>query len=176
MIDVGRLCIKTAGREAGRVCCVVKKVDAQFVLVSGPLTHVRRRKCNILHLEPLTETLEIAADATDADLSKAFAASAILQKLGVTPPSKEELKQREQQRAEKDKAKAARAEKERKEREAFQKRAAEEAAKKQEEKKAEAKKPRTKPATGKVEKTAKPEPAAVRPEPASPREPPAPPS
>lgn len=74
MFDIGRLCIKTAGREAGKYCVVLKKIDDNFVLVTGPrsLTQVKRRKCNILHLEPLKETLKIEADASDDEVIKAY--------------------------------------------------------------------------------------------------------
>ena len=49
MFDVGRVCLKTAGREAGRYCVVVKKMQDNVVLVTGPreISGVKRRKCNI---------------------------------------------------------------------------------------------------------------------------------
>ena len=77
------MCVKTAGREAGRYCVIVKKVDANFVLVTGPksLTKVRRRKCNIEHLEPLMEKVSIKADASDEEVTKAYKADGILAKL-----------------------------------------------------------------------------------------------
>ena len=48
MLEVGRICLKTAGREAGSYCVVLKKVDKEFVLVTGPraVTSVRRRRCS----------------------------------------------------------------------------------------------------------------------------------
>ncbi len=59
-IEVGRLCIKTAGREAGEKCVVVDIIDEKFVEVVG--TSVKNRRCNINHLEPLTESIEIKSD------------------------------------------------------------------------------------------------------------------
>lgn len=56
MFDVGRVCIKTAGREKGSTAVVVDKIDDNFVLIDGG---VRRRKCNILHLEPLPKIIDI---------------------------------------------------------------------------------------------------------------------
>ena len=47
-LEIGQVCIKTAGREAGLICVVVDKIDENFVLVDG---QVRRRKCNVLHLK-----------------------------------------------------------------------------------------------------------------------------
>ncbi len=52
MTEVGTVCLKIAGRDAGMKAVVVEKLDKEFVLIDG---QVRRRKCNIKHLEPLTE-------------------------------------------------------------------------------------------------------------------------
>lgn len=59
-IEVGRLCIKIAGREAGAKCVVVDIIDEKFVEVVG--TSVKNRRCNINHLEPLAESIEIKSD------------------------------------------------------------------------------------------------------------------
>lgn len=56
MIEVGRLCVKLAGRDAGRKCVIVDVIDKNFVLVDG---ETRRRKCNVCHLEPLGQVLSI---------------------------------------------------------------------------------------------------------------------
>jgi large subunit ribosomal protein L14e len=69
MIDVGRICVKTAGRDAGLKCVVVDVIDDNFVLIDG---ETRRRKCNILHLEPLDKTVELKKGASHADVVKAF--------------------------------------------------------------------------------------------------------
>jgi len=54
-IEVGRICVKIAGREAGRKCVIVDIIDENYVLITGPkqLTGVKRRRCNINHIEPL---------------------------------------------------------------------------------------------------------------------------
>ena len=56
-IEVGRKCIKTAGREAGKECEIVAIIDAiideNFVEVKGD--EVKNRRCNINHLEPIME-------------------------------------------------------------------------------------------------------------------------
>lgn len=84
ILDVGRLCIKTAGREAGKLCVIVKKVDETFVFITGPkeLTHVKRRKCNIAHLEPLHETIKIKSDAPDTEIVSEYKKSNIVEKFG----------------------------------------------------------------------------------------------
>jgi large subunit ribosomal protein L14e len=88
MFDVGRMCIKVAGREAGKYCVVVKKLDSNFVLVTGPrsVTSVKRRKCNILHLEPLKESLKIKDDASDEEVIKAYEEASIFTKLDLQKP------------------------------------------------------------------------------------------
>ncbi len=71
-IEIGRICVKTHGREAGQRCVVVDIVDENFVLVSGPqkLTGVRRRRTNVRHLEPTQEKVQIKTGASDDDLLK----------------------------------------------------------------------------------------------------------
>ncbi|MEK6949443.1 MAG: 50S ribosomal protein L14e [Nanoarchaeota archaeon] len=71
MIEIGRVCIKTAGRDAGLKCVIVEILDDKFVLIDG---ETRRRKCNILHLEPLKEVIKIKKGASHEDVSKEFEA------------------------------------------------------------------------------------------------------
>jgi large subunit ribosomal protein L14e len=91
MIEVGRLCLKIAGRESGRYCVVVKKMDENFVLVTGPreLTSVKRRRCHIDHLEPVTESLDIKSDAPDSEILEAFQKANLVTKLGLEPGKSE---------------------------------------------------------------------------------------
>ncbi len=71
-IEIGRVCVKTHGRESGQRCIIVDIVDENFVLVSGPkkLTGVRRRRTNVRHLEPTQEKIQIKTGASDDDLLK----------------------------------------------------------------------------------------------------------
>ncbi len=69
MIEIGRLCVKIAGRDAGSKCVVVDTIDKKSVLIDG---ETRRRKCNISHLEPLAEVIKIKKGASHADISKEF--------------------------------------------------------------------------------------------------------
>ncbi len=66
-IEVGRICVKLYGREAGRKCVIVDIIDENFVVITGPknLTGVRRRKANIDHIEPLDKKIEIPKGAED---------------------------------------------------------------------------------------------------------------
>jgi len=68
IMEPGRVCVKLAGREAGKKCVVVEAADKNFVVVLGE--GVRRRKCNVTHLEPTSETLKIKKSASDADILK----------------------------------------------------------------------------------------------------------
>lgn len=70
MFDVGQVCIKIAGRDAGRTCVVVQVLDAGFVLVDG---QTRRRKCNVRHLEPTAQSIGIKSGASHADVKAALA-------------------------------------------------------------------------------------------------------
>ncbi len=69
MIDVGRVCVKIAGRDAGKKAVVVEKIDSNFVLIDG---ETRRRKCSINHLEPLNKTLDIKKGDAHAKVATAF--------------------------------------------------------------------------------------------------------
>ena len=53
---IGRICLKLAGRDAGRKCAIVEVVDDRFVVVDG---NVRSKKVNVKHLEPLAEEIEV---------------------------------------------------------------------------------------------------------------------
>ena len=60
MIEIGRVCVKTAGRDAG-LKCVVIDIDKKLVLIDG---QTRRRKCGIAHLEPTKDVLKIKKGAS----------------------------------------------------------------------------------------------------------------
>ena len=69
MFSVGRLCVKISGREAGRKCAIVNVIDDSLVLIDG---NVRRRRCNVRHLEPLKDTIEIKKDASHGEVEAEF--------------------------------------------------------------------------------------------------------
>ena len=68
LITIGRVCRKIAGREAGRICVIVDIIDKNFVLIDGP--KVKRRRCNIKHLEPLEVVLDIKKGASKEEVVK----------------------------------------------------------------------------------------------------------
>lgn len=72
--DIGRICVKLSGREAGKKCIVLDIVDKNFALITGPpkLTEVKRRRVNIQHLEATQDRIEIKKGATDDEVVKAL--------------------------------------------------------------------------------------------------------
>ncbi len=96
MLEPGRLCVKVAGRDAGKKCVVVDVVDKSRVLIDG---ETRRRKCNITHLEPLEKTIKIKKGASHSEVAGEF------KKLGLqareTKPKKAGEKPKKQGRKEK---------------------------------------------------------------------------
>ena len=69
MIEIGRLCVKIAGRDAGKKAVIVDILDDKFVLIDG---ETRRRKCNVLHIEPLGQVVKINKNASHEDVTKAL--------------------------------------------------------------------------------------------------------
>jgi len=71
-MDVGRICVKLKGREAGSRCVIVDVVDRNYVIITGPpeVTGVRRRRVNMSHLQPLDEVVEISRNASDEEISE----------------------------------------------------------------------------------------------------------
>jgi len=69
MFKIGRVCIKLAGRDAGKKCVVVDVLEGKYVMIEG---QTRRRKCNILHLEPLEQVLDIEKNASHDNVMKAL--------------------------------------------------------------------------------------------------------
>jgi|SRR3989344_7090768 len=67
-MKTGQLCVKIAGRDAGRECIIVEVLDDNFVLIDG---NTRRRKCNIDHLEPIGE-LKIKSKAGHEEVIEAM--------------------------------------------------------------------------------------------------------
>ena len=68
MFDIGRICIKIAGRDAGQKCVVVD-TDGDFVVIDG---QTRRRKCNPKHLEATKETIDLKKGASHDEVKSAF--------------------------------------------------------------------------------------------------------
>ncbi len=69
MIEVGRICVKIAGRDANKKCIIVDILKGQYVMIDG---ETRRRKCNLAHLEPLDDKINIKKGASHDEVKTAL--------------------------------------------------------------------------------------------------------
>ena len=69
MIEIGRVIVKLAGRDAGKKGLIIDILDNKFVMIDG---ETRRRKCNILHLEPLNQVVKVKKNASHEEVAKAL--------------------------------------------------------------------------------------------------------
>jgi len=85
MIEIGRLVVKISGRDAGGKAVIIDVIDDNYVLIDG---QVRRRKCNIKHIEPLELVVKISKGAGhDSVVSE-------LKKLGIEVKEKKGKKEK----------------------------------------------------------------------------------
>jgi large subunit ribosomal protein L14e len=73
-VDVGRICVKLTGREAGKKCIIVDIVDRNFALVTGPkkVNGMKRRRVNVNHIEPTERKVNIKKGESDEQVMKAL--------------------------------------------------------------------------------------------------------
>jgi large subunit ribosomal protein L14e len=97
MIEPGRIVLKIAGREAGKYAVIVENLNDNFVLITGPktITGVKRRKCNIDHIEPTEHKFEIDSKADDSSIENLWKNSGLIEKLEINVPIKRESKKKE---------------------------------------------------------------------------------
>jgi len=81
---IGRICVKLTGREAGKYCVIINNLDDNFVIIDG---NVKRKKCNIDHLEFTDKILDIKKDASTDEVLNA------MKKIGVEVIKRREIKQ-----------------------------------------------------------------------------------
>ncbi len=74
MFKVGDVCLKIAGRDAGKIGVVIKIEENGYLLLEG---EVRRRAVNPLHVEPLGKRVDVKENASYEEVSQA------LKKLGI---------------------------------------------------------------------------------------------
>ncbi len=68
--DIGRVCVKTMGREAGNYCVIVDIIDKNYLLIDG--LKVKRRRVNYNHIEPTTDMIEIKKGAKKKEVEEAI--------------------------------------------------------------------------------------------------------
>lgn len=64
--ETGRVCMKLAGRDAGKLCAILEE-DDNSVLIDG---RTRRRYVNPDHLEPVDKVIDVDKDATAAEIDE----------------------------------------------------------------------------------------------------------
>ncbi len=68
-MKIGQLAVKIAGKDAGKTVVVVDSIDDNFVMIDGD---VKRKKCNILHLEPLEKEIDIKKNSPHSEIVEQF--------------------------------------------------------------------------------------------------------
>ena len=90
MMEVGRICTKIAGRDAGKKCVIIDVLDDRFVIIDG---ETRRRKCNVKHIEPSDNLIKISKKASHEEVKSEFKKLGIEIKDTKPRPKKEKKKQ-----------------------------------------------------------------------------------
>jgi large subunit ribosomal protein L14e len=75
MVDIGRVCVKIAGRDAGKKCVVIDVLGKEMVMIEG---ETRRRKCNVAHIEPLDKKVDIKKGASHEDVMAALKSAGLI--------------------------------------------------------------------------------------------------
>jgi large subunit ribosomal protein L14e len=83
MFEIGRVCVKLAGRDAERKCVVIDNMDDGHVMIDG---QTRRRKCSTSHLDPTNIIIKIKKNASNSEVCAA------LKKAGIECKEKAEKK------------------------------------------------------------------------------------
>jgi len=77
--DIGRICIKTTGREAGHYCVIVDIIDKNYLIIDG--LKIRRRRVNYRHIEPITDTINIKKGASHEEIETAIKQAKLQKKM-----------------------------------------------------------------------------------------------
>ncbi len=82
-VEVGRICVKTAGRETGKKCVIIDVMDKSFALVTGPkaITGVKRKRVNLAHIMTLEDRVELKRGASDEEVTSALLAAGKLDEM-----------------------------------------------------------------------------------------------
>ncbi|HEX54774.1 MAG: 50S ribosomal protein L14e [Candidatus Altiarchaeales archaeon] len=70
IMKVGRVCRLVRGKYAGEYCVIVERLDKNFVVVDGD--KIKRKKVNILHLEPLPDVIKIKKTYSSEKIKNLF--------------------------------------------------------------------------------------------------------
>lgn len=67
VIETGRVCVKTRGRNTGKKV-VVMDVEKGFAVIDG--IGFKKKKCNVLHLFPTTQKIHVTKNSTHEHVEK----------------------------------------------------------------------------------------------------------
>ena len=86
--DIGRVCVKTMGREAGKYGVIVDIIDKNYLLIDG--VKVRRKRVNYKHIEPASDIVDIKKGAAHSDVEAAIKKAKLTKKMSesVSIPTK----------------------------------------------------------------------------------------
>jgi len=86
--DIGRVCVKTMGREAGKYCVIVDVIDKNYLLIDG--LKIRRKRVNYKHIEVTSDVIEIKKGAAHSDVEAAIKTAKLTKKMNsaVSIPTK----------------------------------------------------------------------------------------
>jgi len=68
LLEIGSVCIKTCGKEAGEKAVILEIINDKQVMVIG--SKVKKRKCNKAHLVPIGEKISVTKSITQKELQK----------------------------------------------------------------------------------------------------------
>jgi len=68
IFEVGRVCRKTRGDDAGKLCVLLSKPDNNTVSIIGP--NIKKTKVNLNHLEPMPNTVKASGHSSQADITE----------------------------------------------------------------------------------------------------------
>ena len=77
--DIGRIVVKTRGREAGNYAIIVDVIDKNYLLVDG--LKIRRRRVNFNHVEPTQQLIEVKKGATHDEVEAAIKKAKLTDKM-----------------------------------------------------------------------------------------------
>lgn len=67
-MQLGEVCIKTKGKDAGKKVVVLSGLNKGRVLIDGK--NVKRKECNVLHLFPTGEKIKVTKEIKHEELLK----------------------------------------------------------------------------------------------------------
>ncbi len=82
-IQIGRICVKTRGREKGLKCIIADVIDKNFLLITGPpaISKVKRRRVNVKHIQTLDYMIDINREMSDEEIEEVVAQNNLLSEM-----------------------------------------------------------------------------------------------